>query len=211
MDINEQIMTYLKQHHGVPLMELASQVKKSEDYIMGVMESSISKTYLNKNGIIVLNGLGDKLCVVCGEENDWKSMPIRIPDEILKGRQVNPSTLNGHKKCYETIDVFFRVDNILSCIDCSNFSGEWIDGDEVLEECYKHKFKESGHQGVIAGNKMCNFFSPDMYMRDEKNPKYVKERKVWNEIKSNIEERTLKGYQNLITILEKSTLITDKK
>lgn len=211
MDINQQIIVYLRVNHGLSLEVLAKETQKSPEYIRGIVESDPNKIYKVIGDIITLKGLGDGLCVVCAKDNDFRSIPIRIPDNILAGRQLTNSSIKGHIKCYETIDVFFREKNILHCVDCTNSSGAWVDGDEVEEECAKIKHKVTGHQGVLFGDPMCNYFGPDSSMRDKRKKEYNKKRKIWAEIQPVIEQRTLKGYQNLINILEKAKLISDKK
>jgi len=208
MDTNQQIMTYLKKNHGASLDALAKETQKSSEYIRGIVESDPTKIYKIVGDTITLKGLGDNLCVVCGEANTYfGSVPIRIPESILRGRQTSISKIKGHRKCYATIDVFFREDNILKCGDCSNSFGGWVDGDEVEEQCIKIDHKVTGHQGVLFGDPMCNYFSPDRHMCDKGNKEYDKKRGLWNEIEQAIEQRTLKGYQNLIEILEKTKLI----
>ena len=140
------------------------------------------------------------------------SLKVKIPEGILKemGYVLKDSRLKegvaGHISCYEKIGVFSRHSHIdLTCYNCSSFHSEWVDGDEVLEKCYKWKKEEPGHQGVIGFNPICNFFGPNYSMKTKE--EYKNERSMWNKLRPSIEASTREGFENLIVLLEKAKLV----
>jgi hypothetical protein len=207
MSNTEIIHNYLKKEHGASLETMAKDINMSKDYIAGLIDSQIDK-YSIVDGTIALKSLGNTLCVVCSESKDPHCVSIYLPKDLLTGKILDATLkeeIRGHEKCYESIGLVFREKNMLKCYDCSSFTGQWIDGDEVLEKCYKLHYEKSGHRGVLASDSMCNHFSPDNDLKT--NPKFAEHKKCWEDIKPAIEQKTLQGYKNLIAILEKAKLL----
>lgn len=214
MKNTEIIQTYIKKEHGASLENIAKEIGLSTDFVAGLIDAEEDK-YRIIDKTISLNGLGSKLCVVCGESQDYSghnTLPIMIPDLFLNGKKLDSSLNNGlhtyvkgHRGCYTKIDVFFTENNMLHCIDCSSFHGDIIDIDEVKEYCYRLNYSEVGHKGVIASNPMCNYFSPDNDLKT--NPTFEKHKEFWNSIQPEIIQRKEKGYKNLVAILEKAKLL----
>lgn len=207
-DKKTELYQILKKQKGVSLVQLAKELSVSEDFVLGMIESN--KLYLIKENIIALSGLGTDQCIVCSENgmDDHNSIGIVLPKEFLNGYKLNGKLslgIRGHKKCYSSIDVFFRCSCGLVCWDCSSWSGEWVAGDEVEEKCSKLKHHYTGHQGVIEREDICNFFSPRLYIKKEDDSQENKNK--WGKIKSEIEQRTLGGYKNLVVLLEKARLL----
>ncbi len=222
----EFLYDMLKNEKALSMSELSNISGKSKDYLLGVIKSNHIYMHFeipNETGVgkkdssiemVTLKGFGTNRCIVCGEGNvsEYDAMRIKIPKGILdiKGLALKrPDHINegilGHRKCYTSIDVFFRNKEGLTCWDCSSWSGEWIDGDEVLEKCYKWDYKEPGHRGVIGANPICNFFHPNYNMKTNDN--YAKERETFNKINFSIALKTKKGLENLMGLLEKARLI----
>lgn len=213
--IENQVYEIMKKDKIISLDSLSNKVGKSIDYILSGIEDD--SRYSLKEGILSLNGLGLENCVLCGDKNTTSkisgnsSIKIVIPKEFLEGYKLIEELEEGiisHRECYSKIDVFFRIQDTLKCIDCIYFSGAWVDGDSVEEKCIKWDDEHVGHKGSIASMDMCNFFIPDTYLRKESLEKeYKEERKLLDEIEPQIRERTNKGYKELISILEKLSLI----
>jgi hypothetical protein len=207
METAIQMSALMKRQKAMPLEKLAKDLGVSQDFVLGIIDSSI--IYKREKDLISLIGLGTERCIVCGEnigeyDNIFKA---KIPDELINGRKLDSSLyygeIKGHRKCYSEIDVFFRYEDknsSLVCWDCNHWSGAWVDGDEVEEKCYVLNEHDVGHRGVIGRNKICNLFSPDSDMKP-------KDRKYWEKIKPEVQRRTQQGYKNLVAVLEKAYLI----
>lgn len=210
MDNSELVRDYVRKEYGALLENIAKNTSLSTDYVAEIVNKA-SDMYRIIDDIVILNGLGENLCIVCGENNNHESMYIQIPKHLLDPKTLDErlnERVKGHTDCYNGIDIFFRDNNkILRCMDCASFYGDGIDGGEILEECYRLKKIERGHRGVIAGNAICNFFGPNYRMIDEKSSEETKKMHFWMDIKPSMEKKTLQGYNSIITILEKAKLL----
>jgi len=205
---------YTKEQKGATITRLAEELSVSNDFILGMVEAN--GLYRTRNEIVTLAGLGVDRCIVCAGENmpDYKSMKIQVSQdvfrEIQKNRKLDDSiscTIKGHRECFKSIDVFFRTDNDLSCWYCSAWSGEWVDGDEVKEECSMLGDREAGHKGIIGAKKMCNYFGPNYDMRTKKDGHLERSLAFWEKINPELKQRTAEGYKKLVAILEHAQLI----
>jgi|GEM_PF-5428029 len=208
---------FLKREHGASIEKLSGITEKESGYIRDLIEDK-AEQYRIIDGVVSFNGLGTKLCIVCSKDQDYKSMPITIPEKILtvhKGVLGNGMTLDeslkdgikGHRGCYENIGLFFRETNILHCADCSHLHNRQVEGNKVLEKCDRLRYEETGHKGVIADNNMCNYFNPESALVKGKTSEDSKKMELWNKIRPSIAHKTLHGYDNLMEILEKTKLL----
>lgn len=208
-----KLLVALLKEQSMTIDSLAAELKVSTDFIRGIAAGG--DTFSLKDDFVLLNGLGESRCIICSnleymdERNyGWRwAVNIKIPDELLRGYVINngfPREIRGHKKCLSTIDAWFRFKEGFICYDCSSFRGQWVDGDEVVEECSIMKQREVGHRGIMAGEYMCNYFQPDREVREKRVEK-------WEKIKPEIEARTQKGYQALIAHLEKLRFLRAKE
>ena len=209
--IEEQIYSILKEEKAITAADLSKKLKKPKNYVLGVLEG-VNK-FILKESYITLPRLGSERCIVCGENNEFgKSIYMKIPPEFFKnikyifGGDWLEKGVMGHENCYKTIGVFLRYPKLnISCYDCNSFKGGWVDGDEVIEECHKWNHSETGHKGVIASNPVCNFFSPDWDLKN--NIKFKKQMAIWKNTNFLINQKTNKGFENLMSLLEKAKLI----
>lgn len=238
----EQLIHLMKQEKALSIDEIAKKLDKTSDFVKGMLESNRDYIVTNVGNVAVasISGLGDERCFFCADEGikqdryNQSTMSVYIsdiPKEVLENknlfdsfipRNVHINGIRAHRKCYNSIDLFFRQkedegmlkriedNNKLTCLYCQSFSGEWIDNSEVEEKCNHPFIKEetTGHQGCLADRYACNLFSPDSEMR--KNPDFEKERVLWQQIKPQIEQRTMQGYKNLVALLEKRYWIIPK-
>lgn len=205
-----QLYKYLKEHKISSALNLASELKTSADFVLGMIESDNDYRKIGKD-IITFNGLGVERCVVCAEKgmDHHNSVEIRLPPELIRGKELDNSLLSGvrgHRKCYSTVDLFFRYEGGFICEDCSSWAGKFLDGSEAEEKCNRLEDKEVGHPGVMSKQYMCNHFTPRFELMN--NLEHQEDREAWEKrIKPVIEEKTNKGYASLISILEKCQLI----
>jgi hypothetical protein len=206
MDVEKSLYQIVSRELGVPLDGvLVSQLGVSKDFIRGM--ALVGKDYRMVDDIVMLSGLGVTKCVVCGDADRIfysTTAVIQLPSEMLNGKVLDPTLSNGiigHRKCYKTIDAYFRVEGQgLVCWDCSSWSGGFVDGDEVMEKCRRLHEETTGHQGVLGSNPICNFYKAGFDVEE-------KDKQTWERIKPEVEARTNKGYQNLIERLTKLHLI----
>jgi hypothetical protein len=238
----EQFMHLMKEKGTLSLEEIANTLEKNSDYILGLSEgdNSYFNFLVDEKKIISLKGIGSERCFFCGDESvkfdkyNQSTMGILlsdIPKELILGMKQNyeiiPNDVSfkgvrGHKKCYNSIDLFFRLkkedDPIkklndteeIVCWDCSSWYGGWVDASEVEEKCSQKYIKEeqAGHQGCIGSRYACNFFSPCNDMKTH--PEFERKRELWEKIKEETDKRTLQGYKNFVQLLkDKYWLIPD--
>ena len=206
---------YLKQDHGVTVEKVSKKLDTKREYIESIVVLD-DKKYQTIDGIISFKELGRELCMICGEAQDFNSITIKLPQEVLEHRTLDSRLeegIKGHRVCYEDSNLFFRIPEktalpkIATCINCKGFRGEDIEDNEVLEKCYKLSYEETGRQGVIAYNPICNFFDPAINFKTGSNPEEQQRRKMWEATQYGVWQRTNQGYKKLIEILLKTKLL----
>jgi len=216
MQVTHSLDEYLKQNYSASIENISSEIYTRQDYIEKIL-STHDKKYQIIDGTISFKELGIGLCAVCGGFQDFDTIAVTLPDRLLANKTLDSRLIEGiygHKLCYSKLNMFFRIQDIITlpkpvtCIDCNYFHEEEIAEDEMLEKCYKLKTEESGIHGIIAKNPICNFFDSSYNFKTELNPK---EQQQWVDIRQLTAQKTNHGYNKLLEILLKTKLITDNK
>lgn len=207
MKIKKKFEQVMKKEKALTLQDLAEKFQVSTDYILGLIDSD-SAYYLEED-VVVLSGLGLDKCIICTEPMDeWDSLSVEIPAEMMRGYRLKKHLkmgIRGHRKCYSTIDVFFRYKSGLRCIHCWYFDRpQQFPNGQVEEVCRRLHFRNIGDSGFVAFKPICNYFKPSYELTKLEN---ANESDTWKKIEPILKERTLRGYKILMAILEKVFLL----
>jgi hypothetical protein len=141
------------------------------------------------------------------------SVAVSIPEEHLKPYKVNMPFLKGQffvdTKYATTLGLLFRFNSKeLGCLNCSGFRGEWIDGDEVKETCYKLSEVHVGHPGFIAHRDPCNLYDVTSKFNLEDSAFHPKLVEAFNNETKRLDLHPDSAYELLLKDLEKHKWIT---